>query len=148
MAKTAICPDCSGPMYKGCKFCNQCKQKGTRNSRYGKKISSSVQAGRLCAIRRYKLPVLCESCNVAPPLDRHHKDSNTQNNERSNIAFLCRKCHQKADGRYEFIKTILPSLGGKTGRQKSPSVVSRRRCCHSNPGGVYALSTVFRLSVV
>ena len=136
MAKTATCPDCSSPMYRYAKFCNACKAKGSRNSRYGKPVSEvtkdrirqkrlarerkpcrkrnplSVHGGRLFARRWFPMPAICEHCGLVPPLDRHHKDGNTQNNDRSNIAFLCRACHQKEDGRYEFITTQMPSMGG------------------------------------
>lgn len=40
----------------------------------------------------------CERCG-APAVDRHHKDDDTWNNERSNLEFLCRRCHMQADGR-------------------------------------------------
>jgi hypothetical protein len=40
----------------------------------------------------------CERCGV-PATDRHHKDGDTWNNERSNLEFLCRRCHMQVDGR-------------------------------------------------
>lgn len=32
-------------------------------------------------------------------MDRHHVDKNPKNNDRSNVRFLCRGCHQLEDGR-------------------------------------------------
>lgn len=40
----------------------------------------------------------CEECGK-PATDRHHKDGNTGNNDRLNLAFLCRRCHMVVDGR-------------------------------------------------
>ena len=131
------CPDCKGPKYKYANFCNRCKSKGVRNGRYGKPVSaetrerigakakdrirgpqkkrnpSSVHGGRLFARRWFAMPKLCERCKACAPMDRHHKDGNTQNNDRSNLAFLCRKCHQKEDGRHVFLRTQMPSMGGR-----------------------------------
>jgi hypothetical protein len=49
------------------------------------------------AVRLYRLG-LCERCGRRG-VDRHHKDGNTGNNDRSNIEILCRKCHMIVDGR-------------------------------------------------
>ena len=48
----------------------------------------------------------CEKCGE-PGTDRHHKDSNTGNNDRSNIAILCRRCHMSIDGRLDALKKRL-----------------------------------------
>lgn len=40
----------------------------------------------------------CEVCS-SERADRHHIDGNVNNNERSNIAFLCRRHHMERDGR-------------------------------------------------
>lgn len=40
----------------------------------------------------------CENCG-SPACDRHHKDGDTGNNTRENIAILCRRCHMIVDGR-------------------------------------------------
>jgi hypothetical protein len=40
----------------------------------------------------------CELCD-RKATDRHHKDSDTGNNDRSNIQILCRSCHMRVDGR-------------------------------------------------
>lgn len=41
----------------------------------------------------------CEVCGVKPAIERHHKDDDPLNNERSNVVFVCRRCHQEIDGR-------------------------------------------------
>lgn len=54
--------------------------------------------------RAYKYPLTdCEECGK-PATDRHHKDDNTKNNARSNIAILCRRCHMITDGRLERLR--------------------------------------------
>ena len=40
----------------------------------------------------------CEVCG-SEKSERHHKDDDTLNNDRSNIQFLCRKHHMEVDGR-------------------------------------------------
>ncbi len=57
---------------------------------------------------RQKYPVIgnCERCVEKPATDRHHKDGNTLNNDRSNVAFLCRKCHMEEDGRMETLNNL------------------------------------------
>lgn len=55
-------------------------------------------ANRVEAERLYPVLGSCENC-WKPALDRHHKDGNTANNIRENIAFLCRRCHMAEDGR-------------------------------------------------
>jgi hypothetical protein len=63
--------------------------------------AASVKTGRSRAERIYPdAPTACDRYGVAGKrLDRHHKDENTLNNERSNISFLCRRCHMTVDGR-------------------------------------------------
>ena len=133
MAKTATCPDCGGAMYRYAKTCNGCKSKGERNARYGVTLSAETRAkisaartgkrygprttdprdGRAYARRWFEMPNLCERCGEVPPIDRHHIDGNTKNNDPSNIACLCRRCHQIEDGRHEFVRNTMPSMGGK-----------------------------------
>lgn len=56
---------------------------------------------------RYPLPSKCDEC-PSRATDRHHKDGDTGNNHPSNIAFLCRRCHMKADGRLDRFKALVP----------------------------------------
>jgi len=58
----------------------------------------SPEAARDRLKRRMPIHGPCEGCG-AKASDRHHKDGNTRNNDPSNIAQLCRRCHMKADGR-------------------------------------------------
>lgn len=52
----------------------------------------------------------CERCG-APATDRHHKDRDTGNNARSNLEFLCRRCHMTVDGRlHAFVEHKNPVL--------------------------------------
>ena len=60
----------------------------------------SVKTGRSRAQRLYPEIGPCESCG-AERAERHHRDGDTINNDPSNIAALCRKCHMETDGRLE-----------------------------------------------
>ena len=60
--------------------------------------SVSTRGGRSRALRRYPSVGPCSRCG-AGKAERHHKDENTANNEPSNIAILCRRCHMETDGR-------------------------------------------------
>ena len=53
------------------------------------------QTGRTRAQNRYPGEIVCRICNK--PAERHHKDQNPNNNEPSNIDFLCRKHHIEED---------------------------------------------------
>jgi hypothetical protein len=66
--------------------------------------SLASRRGNAFARRWFELPPLCERCEAVPPHDRHHKDANPQNNDPSNIAFLCCACHQDVDGRREMMR--------------------------------------------
>jgi hypothetical protein len=69
--------------------------------------NATTKAGRTRALRMFPvLPDGCETCGAGKRLDRHHKDGNTLNNNRDNIAFLCRKCHMAADGRLDRMKEV------------------------------------------
>ena len=64
------------------------------------------KSGRSRAIRKYPTIGACQLC-AAKRAERHHIDGNTANNDPSNIAIVCRKCHMLADGRLkEFIELI------------------------------------------
>lgn len=65
-----------------------------------KRDGVTANRGRQRANRIFEqMPDLCEDCEAKPPMDRHHKDGNTANNDPANVAFLCRRCHMKRDGR-------------------------------------------------
>lgn len=128
-----VCPNCAGPKYRYAQTCFGCRDTASiQNGMFGKKHTTmakelmsrnhpkhiaagsangnwrgdsvKLQAGRTRALRAFVMPELCESCRCVPPRDRHHVDANTLNNDRSNILFLCRRCHQIIDGRYESLK--------------------------------------------
>ena len=64
--------------------------------------ANPAKAGREKAQRLYPAPLgPCEACGVKPARERHHKDGDPQHNERSNVAFLCARCHMVVDGRLE-----------------------------------------------
>ena len=54
----------------------------------------SVKGGRTRALRKYEAKS-CSKCK-AKKAERHHINEDTSNNEPSNIAILCRKCHMAA----------------------------------------------------
>lgn len=58
----------------------------------------SVRGGRTRALRLFPTIGPCEGCGDVKA-ERHHKDGNTSNNDASNIAALCRRCHMAIDGR-------------------------------------------------
>ncbi len=107
-------------MYRYAKTCMKCRgNNGGRphSPETRAKIGAASGAARLGKIRKkdhleghgfarrwFPLPELCERCGVAPPIDRHHIDGNPRNNDRANIAFLCRRCHQAVDGRLEILR--------------------------------------------
>lgn len=80
-----------------------------RQSVYVQRVRCSVacrplkdpdKAGRLRAEALYPIEEPCEVCGKTGKgrgvIDRHHRDSDRLNNDRSNIAFLCRRHHQAA----------------------------------------------------
>jgi hypothetical protein len=69
--------------------------------------------GRYRAQQRYLLGP-CDRCGN-PATDRHHKDTNTANNDPGNIELLCRRCHMIADGRMERF------VAAKGGRKDEPN---------------------------
>jgi hypothetical protein len=121
MARSDACPKCDGSKYRYARTCLKCRgNNGGRphspetRAKIGaaqrariqrpRKPESEYLAGHDYARRWIPMPDLCERCGVVPPLDRHHKDGNPRNNDRSNIACLCRRCHQTVDGRIEILR--------------------------------------------
>jgi hypothetical protein len=107
------CPKCGCSKYRYAKTCVKCRVAETR-AKIGAAQRARIQRPRKregeylsshdYARRWIPMPDLCERCGVVPPLDRHHKDGNPRNNDRSNIACLCRRCHQAVDGRLEILR--------------------------------------------
>jgi hypothetical protein len=81
--------------------------------------SRKVQGNK---IARRKFPVIgvCERCGQKPAVDRHHKDDDTHNNERSNVLFVCRACRMIIDGRIKNLKV------GREPEPARPCVVCQR----------------------
>lgn len=65
--------------------------------------AASRSAARDRLKRRVPVSGPCETCGE-PAMDRHHKDGSTHNNDPSNIAMLCRRCHMEADGRLGVVR--------------------------------------------
>lgn len=58
--------------------------------------------GSAAGSRRARTWHLLQPCRICrKTAERHHKDSNTLNNEANNIDFLCRKHHMEQDGRLQ-----------------------------------------------
>jgi hypothetical protein len=58
------------------------------------------KGGRSRAQRRYRDIGPCWDCG-AEKAERHHIDGDTANNDLSNIAIVCRRCHMQRDGRLD-----------------------------------------------
>ena len=86
-----------------------------KRQRYGaqhhswKGPSVRVESGRMRAVRMYPHVGPCVECGKEKA-ERHHIDGNTTNNDPSNIAILCRRCHMKSDGRLEKVKAHLKEV--------------------------------------
>jgi hypothetical protein len=94
----------------------------------------SPDASRERVRKKYTQLGACERCREVNATDRHHKDSNPFNNVRSNLAFLCRRCHMIEDGRLERF-AALPKVEPKP---PTPCIVCsklykplRKGRCHS-----------------
>lgn len=120
--KTLICANCGNPFYviksrllrtgtKAPKFCSRvcagAKSPKMSDSRNWKGNAATSTAKHTRAIKLYPELGMCEECSEVPATDRHHKDGDGGNNARSNVAFLCRRCHMIADGRLEKFRTLL-----------------------------------------
>lgn len=68
--------------------------------------------GRRTARRLYPIIGDCERGCGDKAVERHHIDGDTTNNVRSNVLFLCRRCHMKEDGRLDtFMETSRSKRG-------------------------------------
>lgn len=80
----------------------------------------------------------CERCGE-PACDRHHRDGDTGNNDASNVAILCRRCHMTVDGRLErladsrYVPSIQPPKPCSIcGRLSKPLRRSRCGACYEH----------------
>lgn len=67
----------------------------------------------------------CERAGcIRPARDRHHRDGNPRNNNRENVRFLCRGCHQIEDGRAtDRVKEMNEAIRGV---KQSPETCARK----------------------
>jgi hypothetical protein len=103
------CPDCGGWKSKRaakCRGCTDYLELGKR--RWKDNPSSSAAHSR--AISHYGVLGVCMDCGKLRTVERHHKDGDPANNEASNIAFLCRRCHMVVDGRLERFRQLRPPV--------------------------------------
>lgn len=98
------CEMCDSHLHTGKRFCtHECYSLWLKISRIGpdnpnwKADSTHRGTHQTRAWRMYRADQ-CSECG-AQPAERHHADGNRLNNESSNIAILCRRCHMLADGR-------------------------------------------------
>jgi hypothetical protein len=88
-----------------------------------------VQTGRSRAKRLFPAIGCCEKCGKSKT-ERHHRDGNTINNDPSNIAILCRRCHMIEDGRLASLSANSRSAGitggSKTGQIKKAQTHCKR----------------------
>lgn len=100
-----VVPASSSPIRPGtrCQFQKGRDQNLERNANW-KGDAASKGAARDRLKRRLPVEGPCEAGCGAPARDRHHKDGNPHNNDRANIALLCRRCHMVADGRIEKVR--------------------------------------------
>ena len=103
-----FCKECNTKISYGATVCSKCRRKhhkGPMNENWGNfKEDVNPNAGRKRARHRFNLPEKCDNCHRRKPIDRHHIDEDTTNNKRSNILFLCRRCHMEIDGRLDALK--------------------------------------------
>lgn len=81
--------------------------------------------GRVRCKRLYPELGNCENCLNKPAIERHHKNGNTTDNERSNVLFVCRQCHMKLDGRWEKFRAWQKILRERNRKPPRPC-----RTCH------------------
>jgi 5-methylcytosine-specific restriction endonuclease McrA len=93
-------------------------------------------SGHNIARRLYPTLGDCQDCGK-PATDRHHIDGDTFNNERENIAMLCRRCHQAVDGRLDALRAmavsqrkLLPCLVCQVEKLGGERVYGRCRTCY------------------
>ena len=99
------CPDCGG--WKAIKAyrCRYCTPKILEAAERRWKPDATVGTKRKRARARVELLATCQNCGQHKPTERHHIDGDTGNNERDNIAILCRRCHMEVDGRLTALRT-------------------------------------------
>jgi len=92
----------------------------------------SEKAGRKRALKLFPYIGPCEVC-AHPMAERHHKDGNTANNARGNIAALCRRCHMEADGRIEAAREMMRQIRVIGIVAAAQEKLSRTHCKRGHP---------------
>jgi hypothetical protein len=73
---------------------------------------ASKSAGNWRAIKLYPVLGKCQRCGLKDARERHHKDSNTLNNNPDNVMLVCHSCHGK----------LHPLSGESNGRAKLTAI--------------------------
>jgi hypothetical protein len=129
------CPDCGGWKAKKAYRCRACSPRPLEaaQARWNPDAKSGTKRKRARAVVP-ELGVTCSRCGEAKPLERHHVDGDTGNNDMTNISVLCRRCHMEVDGRLEALRDmprpvrVMPSPCDECGRLYKPL---RRGLCHA-----------------
>jgi hypothetical protein len=80
-------------------LCHIGKMLGPKNPNW--KGDKAVRCTGYVRAHRWFKATKCTRCGGKKNIERHHKDGNPLNNEKSNIAILCHVCHMTVDGRLE-----------------------------------------------
>jgi hypothetical protein len=85
---------CGALKRRTARFCRPCFEARPR-------FAHAPATGRVHAVAKFDIAgEFCEwSDCLDPAVDRHHRDGDTFNNTRENVAFLCRRHHQVEHGR-------------------------------------------------
>lgn len=91
----------------------------------------TLNGGRQRARKLFPGEHLCEIAGCSKKAERHHKDGNTGNNERSNIAFLCHRHHVLEDGRMTRAELRAAHRTAITGRSLTPEHRAKIGAAHT-----------------
>lgn len=108
------------------RFCsNACAGGARSDAQRGqiRKVDATAQAGRKRAREMYPGPHACDVCGSSAEI--HHRDGNPLNNDRSNIAFLCRKHHIRAEDRMAYRRK--PMTPERAERKRAQAAERQRR---------------------
>ena len=110
--------------------------KGAANPRWAGDRAADPNTGRQRARKAFPGQHVCEVEGCVKQAERHHKDGDTFNNDRSNIAFLCPRHHRIADGRMNRPEFRAAQLKAVTGRKRTPE--ERAKTSASLKGTVFS----------
>ena len=92
----------------------------------------SEKGGRKRALKLYRDVGSCTNCGAAKA-ERHHRDANTANNDPSNIAILCRRCHMEEDGRLEATRATASARQALAASLAAAEKLARTHCKRGHP---------------